>query len=78
MELPNSDKVEASARREKSFRTTFFLTDVLDHNLTLLSRETGISKKDLITQEAKRILEDHGYSTDKKATFTIKKEGEKE
>jgi hypothetical protein len=61
--------------RAKVLRTTIFLTDVLDHNLDLLALETGKPKGELIRDGISRILEDHQYRPDRKAVFSVQKNG---
>jgi predicted DNA-binding protein len=56
-------------------RTTIFLTSVMDHNLDLLALETGKPKGELIREGISKVLTEHEYRVDQKATFTVQKCG---
>ena len=65
----------AATGQPKLQRTTIFLTDVLDHNLDLLALETGRHKGELIRDGISRILVEHNYRPDQKASFSVHKTG---
>ena len=60
-------------KKRDSLRSTVIFTDIQAHNLELLGLEINKGRGELVREGVDLILKQHGYPTDKKVTFTVKK-----